>query len=333
LSTGPGEAWPAIEGLTVAQREALTRGLPPEGAVSRRLTSEEAEALAQASGLRSMGVRPSLRRYFVEAWRRRSFVWNLSASRAYARNQGSYLGQAWNVIRPALDAAVFIIIFGFVFEGGRGVENIAAFITVGTFTYSLFQGIVMAGVNSIPNNIQLVRTHQFPRAVVPLATSMTEAVVFGPVLLVMVVISYLTGFLPGMGEVNPTWSWLLLPFAAALVVAFSTGCAMLLARLGARTPDLANILPFFLSLGRFGSGVMFSVVGMIGIENRETWWAQVITWQPIAVYLNLFRAVFGNEPNQPMTLELWAWAIGYAVVFAVLGFIFFWRAEETYGRD
>ena len=191
----------------------------------------------------------------------------------------------------------------------------------------------MSSVNSIPNNIALVRTHQFPRAVVPLATTMTEAVVFGPVLLVMVGISYSSGFLPGMGDVNPTWSWLLLPVVAVLFVIFSAGCGLLFARLGARTPDLANILPFFLSLGRFGSGVMFSVVGMIGIENRGTWWAQVITWQPLAVFLNLFRSVFGNEPRQPMTIDLWMWAVGYAVVFAVIGFIFFWRAEETYGRD
>jgi len=261
---------------------------------------------------------------------RRSFVWNLSKSRAYTRNQGSYLGQAWSVINPTLDAAVYIIVFGFVFGARKGIENIAAFITVGTFTYALFQRAVMAGVDAIPMNLDLVRSHQFPRAVVPAATSLTEAVLFAPALVVMVIISYLTGFLPGMGTVDPRWTWLLLPVAAVLLVIFSMGTSFFLARIGARTPDLRNVLPFFLSLGRYGSGVMFSIQSMV---NPHAWWAKVLEWQPISVYLTLFRACFGNEPSARLSPQLWYWAVGWALIVLIPGFIFFWGAEKTYGRD
>ena len=105
-----------------------------------RLTSAESEALAARAGLDEMGVRPPLGRYIKQVWQRRSFIWNLSASRAYSRNQGSYLGQAWAILRPVLDAAVYVIIFGFLFHASApGIDNRAAFITIGTFTYTLFQ--------------------------------------------------------------------------------------------------------------------------------------------------------------------------------------------------
>lgn len=296
-----------------------------------RLTSAESEALAARAGLDEMGVRPPLGRYIKQVWQRRSFIWNLSASRAYSRNQGSYLGQAWAILRPVLDAAVYVIIFGFLFHSSApGIENRAAFITIGTFTYSLFQTSVMSGLNSVPTNLQLIRSHKFPRAVVPLATVMTETVLFAPILVAMIVVVLVTGVLPGMGVVVPTWSWLTLPFAAVLLAVFSAGVAMFFARLGARAPDIANAMPFILTLGRYASGAMFLISAMV---PDELWLKPLLLHQPVAIYLELFRAAFGNEPLIPMTAGLWLEATAWAVGVFAIGFLYFWRAEETYGRD
>lgn len=278
-----------------------------------------------------MGVRPPLGRYIKQVWERRSFIWNLSASRAYSRNQGSYLGQAWAILRPVLDAAVYVIIFGFLFHSSApGIENRAAFITIGTFTYSLFQTSVMSGLNSVPTNLQLIRSHKFPRAVVPLATVMTETVLFAPILVAMMAVVLVTGVLPGMGVVVPTWSWLTLPFAAVLLAVFSAGVAMFFARLGARAPDIANAMPFILTLGRYASGAMFLISAMV---PDELWLKPLLLHQPVAIYLELFRAAFGNEPLIPMTTGLWLEATAWAVGVFAIGFLYFWRAEETYGRD
>ena len=314
-------------------KEELSLADPKPGVtVEPRLTSEEATALAQQSGLHQMGVRPSLGRYVKAVWSRRSFVLNLSSSRAYVRNQGSYLGQAWTVLRPILDAATMIIIFGFIFHtSAPGIENRAAFIVIGSFSYTLFQGIVMAGLGSIPGDLQLIRSHQFPRAVVPLAAVLTETVLFGPVMIAMVILVVLCGFLPDMGgPIIPHWSWLLLPVAAVLLAMFSAGGGLFFARLGARTPDIANVVPFLLSLGRFASGATFSIAGLTG---HDSWFRPILLFQPVQVFLELMRSTFGNEPLIPMTPTLWILAVVYAVGAFVIGFLFFWGAEESYGRD
>jgi teichoic acid transport system permease protein len=230
-----------------------------------------------------------------------------------------------------LDAGVYVIIFGFLFHSSApGIENRAAFITIGTFTYTLFQTSVMSGLNSIPSNLQLIRSHKFPRAVVPLATVMTETVLFAPILLAMVAVAMVTGLLPGMGPVVPTWSWLLLPFAALLLAVFSAGVALFFARLGARAPDIANAMPFILTLGRYASGAMFLISAMV---PAGLWFKPILLHQPVAIYLELFRAAFGNEPLIPMTPMLWLEATLWAVGVFAIGFLYFWRAEETYGRD
>ena len=164
----------------------------------------------------------------------------------------------------------------------------------------------------------------------PLSTVMTETVMFAPILVAMMVVTMVTGLLPGMGAVVPTWSWLLLPFAAVLLTVFSSGLALFFARVGARAPDIANAMPFILTLGRYASGAMFLITAMV---PDGLWFKPILIHQPVAIYLELFRAVFGNEELIPMTPLLWLEAIGWAVVVFAIGFLYFWRAEETYGRD
>src|SRR5699024_8232526 len=137
------------------------------------------------------------------------------------------------------DAGVYVIIFGFLFHSSApGIDNRAAFIVIGTFTYSLFQTSVMSGLNSLPANLQLIRSHKFPRAVVALSAVMTETVMFAAFLVAMMVMTMVTGLLPGMGAVVPTWSSPLLPFAAVLLTVSSSGLALFFTRVGARALDI-----------------------------------------------------------------------------------------------
>ena len=63
-------------------------------------------ALAAEHGLVRVGVRPSLPDYVRQVWSRRHFAVAMAASKAYARNQGSYLGQLWSVLSPLLNSLV-----------------------------------------------------------------------------------------------------------------------------------------------------------------------------------------------------------------------------------
>lgn len=314
----------------VGDRRPARREPQPPPPIDRRYDEQWVRQTVGANALEPMGVRPPLREYVRQLWRRRSFIRVLASSKAYARNQNNYLGQAWSILTPVLNAAVYVLIFGFILQVARaGIENTIAFIVVGTFMFRFFESSISAGSKSIRSNLNLVRSVHFPRAVLPVAGVLAELTVLGPALIVMCAISWASGLLPFEGDVPITWRWLLLVPAVLLLWLFSTGCAFLVARWVAITPDLNNIIPFVMRFAMYGSGVIFSIDRFVGAYS----WGWILEYQPVAVYLYLARSSILNEPAYPPDATMWAFGAGWAVLFLVVGFLVFWRGEERYGRD
>ena len=292
-----------------------------EGSVKRAVLDNDLEQI---------GVRPRLTTYFREMWRYRPLVQVMAVSKAEAENQNTYLGQVWSLVSPTINALVYVLIFGFLLKIGReGIENTIAFIVVGVFMFRFFERSVMAGAHSLQKNMNLVRSVQFPRAVLPTAGVLAELTMLLPALVVMCVISYLSGFLPVAGKVTIDWYWLLLFPAVLLMWVFSTGCAFISARLVAQTPDVDNLLPHVMRILMYASGVIFSVDRFVSRFS----WGFLMEYQPVAVYLYLVRSSLLNEPAYPPDAFMWLLGVLWALLFSVLGFLFFWAGEERYGRD
>ncbi|GAA1300022.1 ABC transporter permease [Brachybacterium alimentarium] len=315
----------------MAAREAERNAAPTVPApLERAFDQAEVVHAALQNGLEPIGVRPHLVPYLKDLWSRRSFIKVLAASKAYAENQNTYLGQLWTLLSPLMNAAVYVLIFGFILQVGReGIENTIAFIVCGVFMFRFFDRAVMAGAHSINKNLNLVRSVKFPRAVLPIAGVLAELATLGPAVLVMCLISYFSGFLPIAGKVTIDWYWLLTIPAIGLLWIFSTGCAFLVARWVAITPDLDNLIPHAMRVLMYASGVIFSIDRYLGQFS----WGWIAQYQPVAVYLHLVRSCLLNEPAYPQSLTMWLLGIGWAVVFSVVGFLVFWRGEERYGRD
>lgn len=302
--------------------------VPPP--LERTFDQAEVDSAARENGLEPIGVRPHLGAYLKDLWSRRSFIKVMAISKAYAENQNTYLGQLWTLFSPMMNAAVYVVIFGFILQVGRaGIENTIAFIVCGVFMFRFFERSVMAGAHSINKNLNLVRSVKFPRAVLPIAGVLSELAILGPAVAVMALISYVSGFLPFAGKVTIDWYWLLTIPAIGLLWIFSTGCAFLVARWVAITPDLDNLIPHVMRVMMYASGVIFSIDRYLGQFS----WGWIAQYQPVAVYLYLVRSCLLNEPAYPQSLFMWLLGIGWAVVFAVVGFLVFWRGEERYGRD
>ncbi|GAB3590553.1 ABC transporter permease [Angustibacter peucedani] len=281
---------------------------------------QDAAELARRYGLTQMGVRPGLVDYVRKLWQFRYFIRTLATSKAYARNQGSYLGQLWSVLTPLINATVYYFIFGVLLGTRGGIENFPAFLVVGVFLYRFSTSSINAGARCLTQNMSLVRSLHFPRAVLPAATVLTELTTLAPALFVMVLIVLVTGE-------APRWEWLLLPVAVAMHWLWNTGLAFMMARVTTRIPDLTNLLPFALRILMYVSGVFFSVDHYVGHGAL----GKVMTYQPLAVYLQLARSCLLEQ--FPIVWSMWLVGLGWAVLFVLVGFLLFWRAEESYGRD
>lgn len=298
--------------------------------LERAFGEADVQAAARENELESIGVRPRLLPYVKDLWARRSFIRVLAVAKAHSENQNTYLGQIWTLISPIINASVYVLIFGFLLQIGReGIENTIAFIVVGVFMFRFFERSVMAGAHSLNHNMNLVRSVKFPRAVLPVAGVLAELTILGPALVVMCLISYLSGFLPFAGKVTIDAYWLLLFPAVLLMWIFSTGCAFMVARWVAMTPDLDNLLPHFMRILMYASGVIFSIDRYLGQFS----WGWIMEYQPVAVYLYLVRSCLLNEPAYTPDATMWVLGAVWAILFAVVGFLVFWGGEERYGRD
>lgn len=277
-------------------------------------------AYAAAHGLTPVGVRPSLRVYLAQTWQRRHFMVSMAASKAYLRNQGSYLGQVWAILTPALWAVVYLLVFGVLLKTDRGIENYVGFLVIGVFLYHFATASISQGAKSISSNQDLVGSLQFPRVLLPSATVLAELFTLVPAIFVLVVV------VVSSGEQFEA-SWFLIVPAVLLQWLFGTGIAYILARLVVQIRDIGRLVPFGLRALMYTSGVFFSIDHYVG--DHPTIGA-VMSHQPIAIYLELGRGALLDEVT--LQASTWLWGAGWALGTVTLGFVFFWRAEEQYAR-
>ncbi|MFE1024060.1 ABC transporter permease [Streptomyces sp. NPDC058818] len=282
--------------------------------------------LAAKYGLSVSGARPSLAEYVRQLWSRRHFILAFSQAKLTAQYSQAKLGQLWQVATPLLNALVYFMIFGLILNAGRGMPKdvYIPFLVTGVFVFTFTQSSAMAGVRAISGNLGLVRALHFPRASLPIsfALQQLQQLLASMVVMFAVVI--------GFGS-YPSLSWLLVVPALVLQFLFNMGLALIVARMGAKTPDLAQLMPFIMRTWMYASGVMFSIPIML--EDKPAWLADVLQWNPAAVYMDLIRfALIDGYGSENLPPHVWAVALGWAVVLAVGGFVYFWKAEERYGR-
>jgi teichoic acid transport system permease protein len=78
------------------------------------------------------------------------------------------------------------------------------------------------------------------------------------------------------------------------------------------------------------SGVFFSIPA--ALEGKPAWIAQLISLNPAAAYIDIVRQSLLENHEQHSLPNAWPIAIGWSIVALVGGFVYFWRAEERYGR-
>ncbi|MEU6086591.1 ABC transporter permease [Streptomyces sp. NPDC047085] len=285
-----------------------------------------AAQLAAKYGLAVSGARPSLVEYVRQLWGRRHFILAFSQAKLTAQYSQAKLGQLWQVVTPLLNAGVYYFIFGVILHASRGMSQdvYIPFLVTGVFVFTFTQSSIMSGVRAISGNLGLVRALHFPRASLPISFSLQQLqqLLFSMIVVFIVTIGF--GSYPGA-------SWLLIVPILVLQFLFNTGLAMILARMGAKTPDLAQLMPFVLRTWMYASGVMFSITATM--QDRAEWIVRLLQVNPAAVYMDLMRfALIDGYGSSNLPPHVWAIALFWAVVVFAGGFVYFWKAEERYGR-
>lgn len=273
----------------------------------------------RSDGLVSVAETPGTWTYLRRTWGMRDFVVAVSGGNVKAEFEHSLLGSLWLLINPLIMAAIYFLVFGVLFSARRSVPNYTAFLIVGLLVYTFTSRATTSATRSLRQNANIIQSVRFPRAVIPVSTTITTLITHIPALLVITGVALATG--EGIG-----WEWLTLPVALLLQTAFNLGLALVAARLGFQFADSEQIIPHILRLGMYLSGVMYGVELIDG--RAPDWLVTAFTANPMWVYMGLFRWIFIDGSAGPN----WVAAGLYAVVSLLLGVAFFRGKELGYGH-
>ena len=274
--------------------------------------------IVRAPELRDAHESDKLVPYLRDLWSRRSYIRYVAFSEMRSRQINTVLGNFWHLLNPALAIGVYYVIFGLLLKVDRGVDNFILFLTVGIFVFQYTQRSTIDGAKSIVGNIGLLKAIKFPRAMLPVTSTVTETLTSLPTFIVVFAVALLTGQ-------SPRASWLLLPAVLAVQFVFNMGASMVAARATTHFLDTTQILPFAFRLLLYGSGVIFSADAYASSE-----YSWIFTINPIYGLVTIARwCVMGGG----LDLELIPIVIGWTIAIAVGGFLWFRAAEERYARD
>jgi teichoic acid transport system permease protein len=281
--------------------------------------SSELTQFAVDNGLRKLGSRPRLIPYLKDAWNRRAFAFvyaRYSLDSANARNR---LGKAWVLLVPGIQIGIYGLIFGIILGNSRP-DNFIPYLVAGITVFRFITGAFSVGAKSISANIGMIRALRFPRVLLPFTTVINQLYSSLPMFGLMFVL------LPFFGEL-PRWDWLLIIPVIGLAFIFSFGLTMIAARLTVKSSDVEKLIPFIVRIAFYVSGVFWSVEKLLGPLGLMAW----AHLNPLYVFLTLAR----GSVVTGYTATLYDWGIAAAWAFAslLLGFIYFFRAENRYGRN
>jgi teichoic acid transport system permease protein len=275
---------------------------------------------AREHGLKRVGARPALLEYLSEAWKRRDFAYTMARFNSEAANARNHLGRWWTVLLPTIQALVYGLIFG-VLMGSSRPDNYMPFLFTGVFLFSFMSGSFGAGAGSVTGNLGLVRSLSFPRMLLPVQATIQQIFSLLPQL-VLLLLTWLVFAQP------ITWNWLLLIPVTFLMVMFSTGLALVSARLTVHIQDLTKVIPFIVRIVFYTSGIFFN---MEHVLKNYPIALEIEKYNPVYVFVSLARGL--GVTGYSTTPFMWWAAVGWAFVTLALGIVFFWKAEERYGRE
>ncbi|WP_255365823.1 ABC transporter permease [Corynebacterium sp. NML120713] len=272
-------------------------------------------------GLKPLNPRPGLFEYVQQLWVRRFFIIAEARSKALRSTRDYRLWKLWLIVNPILGVIFYGFLFGVLFRTSRGVENFVGYLFLGMIFMQMMTGLFSAGSGLIRDSRAMIQAFAFPRAALVFSQTLRAAIDNLLPALVAIVLAFLTQW----GK-PPTWTTLLVIPLYIMIHLFGCGLMFLTARITAELPDTKALVGITTQAWFFLSGVMFSLDRFDHVSFIQS----IMFHNPGYVFLTAIRntTIYGTVPD----LQEWGIMLVWTLGTLLVGFLFFWRAEQKYVR-
>lgn len=250
----------------------------------------------------------------VSLYRYRSLLKTLVLKDLKLKYRGSIFGFLWSLANPLLMIVVYTLAFTFIL--GIRSEMFIFYLMLGQLAWTFFASSTMMSTGSIVDNTGLLRTVQFPRAILPVATVLFN---FAQYLLTIAV------FLPIMFawyRIPIVEPMILFPVVLVLHVAFTIGVALIVATVTVFFRDVRHLVEVALAVLFWTTPIVYEL-GRVPERLRL-----LILLSPMSPFVVAYQKLFFFREWPEATL--WLVAITYAVGAFVVGIALVLAFEDSF---
>lgn len=283
--------------------------------------SGQIQLVVDAANLSEVRHTLTLTDYLRALSKRKDFILADAKAKAFRTTKSYHWWRFWLVASPVLEALMYGAVFSLLLKTSRGIENFVGFVIIGITIFSVTSRMLMGGVGLLEANRSMIQTFAFPRAAVVFSNALRYTYDTLPSV-VVAILAALAFQLPA----PPSWTVVLVVPLYLLAITFGTGLMFVGARMTALIPDTRAILDLFVRGWMFASGIFYSVERY---ASDPTVYA-LFSANPAYRFIHAFRQVvmWGEIPSLAEWAILCAWAIGTFII----GYLYFWRAENRYAK-
>jgi ABC-type polysaccharide/polyol phosphate export permease len=241
----------------------------------------------------------------------RDLVWALVARELKVRYRRSSIGFLWTMLQPLLTMLVLSLVFSSIFR--FKIQNYPVYALAGILFWNFFSQSIVSAMNSLRGNAQLLTKLPIPKAVFPLATTISGVINFLFALVPLFALLLVTGH-----PLKP--ALLFLPVAILLSALFTLGAGLLLSPLAAFFSDIVELVGVLMTLLMYMTPIFYP---MSIVPEHLRW---LVRFNPVRSILEVFRdPIYWGKIPPFSHLSV---ALAIALLALLLGVLSFRRSSD-----
>ncbi len=220
------------------------------------------------------------------------------------------LGYLWWLLDPLLFMLVYYMVVVVVFQRSGKNQPYILFLLCGLIPFKFFSQSVVQSVESIIRAAPIIKSINFPKAIVPLSVVMTNLIYFffGMLVAVFVALLYSRSY-PTMVNIN----YLYFPFVLAVQLLLTIGLSFIVSVFSIYFTDMKNILSHLIKAWYFASP------GLYSLDRLPESARKYMLINPLTGIMSSYRQIMMFD-NHPFHLDLAVSALVSLLLF-VAGYV------------
>ncbi len=253
---------------------------------------------------------------------------NLAGKDFKIKYRRSVLGIAWSILNPLLTMLVLTAVFGFIFGIDRypGVSDFAVFYIVGASMWNFFAEATTGSMTSVLASASLIKKVYIPKYIFPLEKCLFALINFAFSLIAVAIVMAIR-----FQNIDPGITLVMLPLPIIYCLLFATGISLFLSAVCVYFNDIIHLYSVILTLWMYLTTLIYPlsmIEQKIGTDSALRFVVYFIKYNPMSIYLTIFRDVVMN--NAWPSLEQHLWCLGYGIIALLIGVFTFKKLQKNF---